>query len=87
MWLHYNTFAQKLLSHHIVVGRVPIFHCGEPSQTILVDINLKRVTGSHQNVDTKIKLETINQKWLHEAGRIKKNWTTMILYLSFCGYL
>ena len=49
-----------------------IFDSSEPSQTILVDIDLEGVTRGHQNIDTKIKLKAINQKWLRKGGRMKQ---------------
>ena len=55
---------RNLLSHHVIVGRVTIFHSSEPSQAILVDVDLEGITRSHQDIDAKIELKAINQKWL-----------------------
>ena len=54
----------KYFTDHIVVGGVSVLDGSKPSQTILIDIDLERITRRHQDIDTEVKLETIDKEGL-----------------------
>lgn len=54
----------SVISHQVIVVGVVVLAGAEASQALLIQEDTQGVAGGHQHIEAKVKLESIQDKWL-----------------------
>lgn len=71
-----SAFNKKLFSKspdHVAFCRKHVRDCGKSCKSLLVDINSEWITARNENVYSKVKLQSVNKKWLNKCKKMSCN--------------